>query len=297
MSGLLSTLTTETILALILVLVLCVAFVISARRRRREGYKMNARVVRDDTPVPDPHDRTSRELPNGGARPVNARQEPTFGSLDESGDDDVAGAFDDDSVFAASRVFASRVFEGADLDQAQGEPEPLEEKPGTVDWLDEIEAVPVGEQTARLPRHEDAQVYSLNVVARDEHGFSGDDVLRTLLGCGLRFGDMDFFHLTEIAEGTPTIQFSVANMMQPGVFDLEEMDTLSTKGLMFFLTLPGPQDMTRAFDLMLQTAQTVAESLAGDVFDETRSVLTKQYVERVRQSIREFEAKSKIEPR
>lgn len=296
MSGLLSTLTAETILALILVLVLCVAFVISARRRRREGYKMNARVVRDDTPVPDPHDRTSRELPNGGARPVNARQEPTFGSLDDSGDD-VAGALDDDSVFTASRVFASRVFEGADLDQAQGEPEPLEEKPRTVDWLDEIEAVPVGGQTARLPRHEDAQVYSLNVVARDERGFSGDDVLRTLLGCGLRFGDMDFFHLTEIAEGTPTIQFSVANMMQPGVFDLEEMDALSTKGLMFFLTLPGPQDMTRAFDLMLQTAQTVAESLAGDVFDETRSVLTKQSVERVRQSIREFEAKSKIEPR
>ena len=98
-------------------------------------------------------------------------------------------------------------------------------------------------------------------------------------------------------QGTPTIQFSVANMMQPGVFDLEGMESLSTKGLMFFLTLPGPQDMTRAFDLMLQTAQTVAESLGGDVLDETRSVLTKQYVERVRQSIREFEAKCRIEPR
>jgi len=55
--------------------------------------------------------------------------------------------------------------------------------------------------------------------------------------------------------------------------------------------------MTRAFDLMLQTAQTVAESLGGDVLDETRSVLTKQYVERARQSIREFEAKCRIEPR
>lgn len=292
MSGLLSTLTTETILALLLVLVLCVALVISARRRRHQGYKMNARVVRDDTPVPDPHDRTSRELPNGGARVVGGRQEPTFGSLDDSADEAVSAVLDDDSVFVPSRVF-----EGADEDHAQSEPEPVEDKPGTVDWLDEIEAVPVGGQTARLPRHEDAQVYSLNVVARAEQGFAGDDVLRTLLGCGLRFGDMDFFHLTEMSEGTPTIQFSVANMMQPGVFELEGMESLSTKGLMFFLTLPGPQDMTRAFDLMLQTAQTVAESLGGDVFDETRSVLTKQYVERVRQSIREFEAKCRIEPR
>ena len=292
MSGLLSTLTTETILALLLVLVLCVALVISARRRRRQGYKMNARVVRDETPVPDPHDRTSRELPNGGARVVGGRQEPTFGSLDDSTDAAASAVLDIDSVFVPSRVF-----EDADDERAQVEPEPVEDKPGTVDWLDEIEAVPVGGQTARLPRHEDAQVYSLNVVARAEQGFAGDDVLRTLLGCGLRFGDMDFFHLTEMAEGAPTIQFSVANMMQPGVFDLEGMDSLSTKGLMFFLTLPGPQDMTRAFDLMLQTAQTVAENLGGDVFDETRSVLTKQYVERVRQSIREFEAKCRIEPR
>ena len=292
MSELLSNLTTETILALLLVLALCVALVISARRRHRQGYKMNARVVRDEAPVPDPHDPTSRELPNGGARVVCGRQDPTFGSLDDSADGAVSATLDDDSVFVPSRVF-----EGADEHHAQLEREPVEDKPGTVDWLDEIEAVPVGGQTARLPRHEDAQVYSLNVVSRAEQGFSGDDVLRTLLGCGLRFGDMDFFHLTEMAEGTPTIQFSVANMMQPGVFDLEGMETLSTKGLMFFLTLPGPQDMTRAFDLMLQTAQTVAENLDGDVLDETRSVLTKQYVERVRQSIREFEAKCRIEPR
>lgn len=290
MSGLLSNLTTETILALLLVLGLCVALAVTARRRHRQSYKMNARVTRDDAHVPDPHDRTSRELPNGGGRVVD-RQEPTFGCLDESTDEGVKLAFDNEAVFAPSNVFDEPA--GHSM---HGDAEPTEEKPGTLDWLDEIEAVPVSGQTARLPRHEDTQVYSLNLVARTEEGFSGDDVLRTLLGCGLRFGDMDFFHLTEIAEGKPTIQFSVANMMQPGVFDLEGMEVMCTRGLMFFLTLPGPQDMTRAFDLMLQTAQTVAESLGGDVFDETRSVLTKQHVEGVRQSIREFEAKCKIEP-
>ena len=291
MSGVLSALTTETVLALILVLVLCVALMVSARRRRRQGYKMNARVVRDDAPVPDPHDRSARELPNGGARVVG-RQDPTFGTFDESATGMATPEFDDETVFVPSRVFDDHIDE-ADTTALDD----VDEKPGTVDWLDEIEAVPVGGQTAKLPRHEDAQVYSLNVVARAEQGFSGDDVLRTLLGCGLRFGDMDFFHLSEIDGGAPTIQFSVANMMQPGVFDLDDMEALSTKGLMFFVTLPGPADMTRAFDLMLQTAQTVAENLGGDVLDETRSVLTKQYVERARQAIREFEAKCKIEPR
>ena len=291
MSGLLSAVTIESVLALFLVFVLCVALLVSARRRRRDGYKMNARVGRVDTPVPDPLDRTAIELPHGGAR-ILGRQEPTFGSLDESLEQGSEAASDSDSVFVSSHIF-----EGAEAQQSQEQPAPVTEKPGTVDWLDEIEAVPVGGQTARLPRHENTQVYSLNVVARAEEGFSGDDVLRTLLGCGLRFGDMDFFHLTEVTEGSPVIQFSVANMMQPGVFDLEGMETLATKGLMFFLTLPGPQEMTRAFDLMLNTAQTVAENLGGDVFDETRSVLTKQHVERLRQSIREFEAKCRIESR
>ena len=296
------TLTTETTIAILIILGLVVALVVNMRRKRRNDYKMNARVVRDDTPVPDPHDRTSRELPNGGARVVG-RQEPTFGdyfsesNLGESTTDlskldtDVAGDMDPDA--GNDSALPEEAFDVAEMSRRPldaGSDAPID--PGTMDWLDEIESVPTSQaQAARLPRHEETKVYSLNVIARADQGFAGDDILRLLLGCGLRFGDMDFFHLSEAQGGTPTIQFSVANMMQPGVFDLENMDELSTQGLMFFLTLPGPHDMARAFDLMLETAHTVAHSLGGDVYDETRSVMTKQHVESLRQSIREFENK------
>jgi len=300
------TLTTETTIAILIILGLVVALIVNMRRKRRNDYKMNARVVRDDTPVPDPHDRTSRELPNGGARVVG-RQEPTFGdyfsesNLDESTTDlskldtDIAGDMDSDAGNDAA--LPEEAFDVAEMSHRPldaGSDAPID--PGTMDWLDEIESVPTSQaQAARLPRHEETKVYSLNVIARADQGFAGDDILRLLLGCGLRFGDMDFFHLSEAQGGTPTIQFSVANMMQPGVFDLENMDELSTQGLMFFLTLPGPHDMARAFDLMLETAHTVAHSLGGDVYDETRSVMTKQHVESLRQSIREFENKWRAE--
>jgi cell division protein ZipA len=300
------TLTTETTIAILIILGLVVALIVNMRRKRRNDYKMNARVVRDDTPVPDPHDRTSRELPNGGARVVG-RQEPTFGdyfsesNLDESATDlskldtDVAGEMDPDA--GNDSALPEKAFDVAEMSHRPldgGSDAPID--PGTMDWLDEIESVPTGQaQAARLPRQEETKVYSLNVIARADQGFAGDDILRLLLGCGLRFGDMDFFHLSEAQGGTPTIQFSVANMMQPGVFDLENMDELSTQGLMFFLTLPGPHDMARAFDLMLETAHTVAHSLGGDVYDETRSVMTKQHVESLRQSIREFENKWRAE--
>jgi cell division protein ZipA len=301
------TFTTETTGAILLFLALVVAIVVMTRRKRRNDYKMNARVVRDDTPVPDPHDRTSRELPNGGARVVG-RQESIFGEFFSEPNTDVAEIdlskpdrdLDDDMDAERGNDPGLTEEVAFDVDDLSRTPVDAASDrltdPGTMDWLDEIEPVPSSQaQSARLPRHEDTKVYSLNVIARADQGFAGDDILRVLLGCGLRFGDMDFFHLSEAQGGTPTIQFSVANMMQPGVFDLENMEELSTQGLMFFLTLPGPHDMARAFDLMLETAYTVAHSLGGDVYDETRSVMTKQYVESLRQSIREYESKWRAE--
>ena len=300
------TLTIETTIAVMIIFGLVIALIVNTRRKRRNDYKMNARVVRDDTPAPHPHDRTSRELPNGGAR-VIGRQEPTFGEFfpepdledaeTDSSKPNVDVADDMGTAAGDDPVLAQGAFDCTDPSQAQVKMDsntPID--PGTMDWLDEIESVPTSQaQTARLPRHEDTKVYALNVITRADRGFTGDDILRVLLGCGLRFGDMDFFHLSEALGSTPAIQFSVANMMQPGVFDLENMDELSTQGLMFFLMLPGPHDMARAFDLMLGTAHAVAHNLGGDVYDETRSVMTKQYVESLRQSIREYENKWRAE--
>ena len=124
----------------------------------------------------------------------------------------------------------------------------------------------------------------------EDGGFRNpEDILHILLACDLRFGDMNFFHRHEFAAGRGAIQFSVANMMQPGVFDIDNMADMNTPGLVFFLTLPGPEDMMKAFDYMLETAQAVARNLDGDVLDESRSVLTRQTLEHCRQQIRDLE--------
>ena len=174
--------------------------------------------------------------------------------------------------------------------------------PGTVDWLETLEVdsdevaspepeeVPVDTpEHGRLPRGADTHVFILYVVARAEEGFSGTDILETLLACDLRFGDMDFFHRHERASGRGPIEFSVANMMKPGVFEIDNIEPLQTRGLMFFVTLPGPADMLKAFDYMYETVKVVAKQLDGDVQDETRSVVTRQSLEHMRQQIRELE--------
>ena len=180
--------------------------------------------------------------------------------------------------------------------------------PGTLDWLDTLDTLDTSENAkqetvgaepealpadspehGRLPRGADTHVFILYVVARTEEGFSGTDILETLLACDLRFGDMDFFHRHERASGRGPIEFSVANMMKPGVFDIDNMEPLQTRGLMFFVTLPGPADMLKAFDYMYETVKVVAKQLSGDIQDETRSVVTRQSLEHMRQQIRELE--------
>ena len=180
------------------------------------------------------------------------------------------------------------------------QPETAEEAPtedanasGTVDWLDTLEPEeplePDAPEHGRLPRGANTHVFILYVVAQAEEGFSGTDILETLLACDLRFGDMDFFHRHERASGRGPIEFSVANMMKPGVFDIDNIEPLQTRGLMFFVTLPGPADMLKAFDYMYETAKLVAKSLGGDIQDETRSMITRQSLEHMRQQIRELE--------
>ena len=169
-----------------------------------------------------------------------------------------------------------------------------DDAPETLDWLETLdtEAQPAAE--ARLPRDVEPHVFVLNVVARAPEGFAGSDILQILLACDLRFGDMDFFHRHESASGRGPIQFSVANMMNPGVFDIDAMDELHTRGLMFFVTLPGPENMLQAFDYMYETAKAVARNLDGDVLDDTRSAITRQSLEHMRQQIRELERRMMV---
>jgi cell division protein ZipA len=219
-----------------------------------------------------------KELPNGGAR-VITRDGMSSDEITESGE------APNDTATQAEEVELVTGMNAAD-------------DAHNIDWLDELDergaptqggSASPSREAPRLPREPDPEVFMLNVVARDPAGFNGGDILHILLACDLRFGDMSFFHRYEQEAGLGPIQFSVANMMQPGVFDIDNMSDVTTPGLVFFLTLPGPEDMMQAFDYMFETAQAVARNLEGDVLDESRSAMTKQVVEHSRQKIVDLE--------
>ncbi|MBW0146054.1 cell division protein ZipA [Marinobacter arenosus] len=150
-----------------------------------------------------------------------------------------------------------------------------------------------GQPLAGANRPEAREVVVINVLARSGEDFSGVALKKLFEACGLEYGDMDIYHRHEAADTTSPVQFSVANAVEPGTFKPADMPRLTTPGISFFMSLPGPTNGLQAFEFMLETAQCVVRNLGGELKDERRSVMTPQTIEHCRQRIREFDRKQR----
>jgi cell division protein ZipA len=129
----------------------------------------------------------------------------------------------------------------------------------------------------------------MNVMAEPGEPFRGSEVRAALESVEMRFGDMQIFHHYGVGDmRTEVPVFSVANMVNPGTFDMVHLDSFVTPGLVMFMRLPGPLDSRVAFELLLNTGQRLADELHGELRDETRSVLSAQTIAHVRERITEF---------
>ncbi|MGV6852564.1 MAG: cell division protein ZipA [bacterium] len=126
---------------------------------------------------------------------------------------------------------------------------------------------------------------------RVKHGqvIDGDTLYVAADKAGLSFGKMNIFH--RILDGEPDGRtlFSMANMVEPGHFELSAMAELETPGVSFFMVLPGPDEALNAWDSMLATAERVAELINGEVLDKDRNVLTRQHIAHIRDEMRTWD--------
>ena len=134
-----------------------------------------------------------------------------------------------------------------------------------------------------------AEIVVINVMARDGYTFSGDDLLQILINAGLKFGEMNIFHSRLGNDSKSLLVFSVANILNPGTFDLNNLDSFSTLGISLFLALPTAINNMDAFEQMLAVAQQVGSTLDGELKDDHRNVMTAQTIEHYRQRISDFE--------
>lgn len=151
------------------------------------------------------------------------------------------------------------------------------------------------------PEHEDEdvsihvdgleEVIVLNLMAKSGEAFGGVELDKALTSCGFRFGDMNIYHRFEQHVGRGPLLFSLANVVEPGVFDPDNLDTFTTPGVCMFMKLPGPKRSVHSFELMVECGRKIISLLDGEMKDEHHSVMTQQTIEHYRQRVLDFDRK------
>lgn len=213
--------------------------------------------------------------PVGAARPRDQQRE----HLRKAGTD----AHDQSDLFADDELLiAARADQQARLNKAT-------RKERDIVPPSDRERTAAAEEPA-MPAPDFSEVIVINVMAKHTD-FAGADLQRVLVSCGFHHGDMKIFHRHEQHSGKGPKLFSVANVVEPGFFELEKMDTFSTPGICMFMKLPGPKRPLHSFDIMMDCARKIANLLDADIKDEHHNPMRQQTAEHYRQRVLDFERK------
>lgn len=154
---------------------------------------------------------------------------------------------------------------------------------------------PLLTETEERSQFSDAsELLIMHVKSKNPEGFAGSTLLHIALACGMQVGEMQVFHRFNQMSSGAKIQFSMMSSVNPGTFDIDNIDDLYVPGVSFIMALPAPGISQECFTMMLETAKVIMKNLNGELRDENRSVMTPQTIEHYRQRIQEFERRRQI---
>ena len=252
--------------------------VLDGLRRMRSGREGTLRSSMRKQPIFEEEDINERmsELPSGGARVVGYRDEQTADQLN----DQIRHAAEE-HIHKVTTAFR-------ELEQV---PLALEESSAVEeDALNETDLANSSKGTGskRQATAEPIQTMVLHLMAPKNEVFPGLALREVLRAEHLYFGEHSIFHRYHEKKTSGAIHFSLANAVNPGTFELDEMDEFSTPGLTFFMVLEDSDQPLSVFDDMLMTAQALLETLGGELQDENRSTLTNQTLAHCRQQVVDY---------
>ena len=114
------------------------------------------------------------------------------------------------------------------------------------------------------------------VSAKENREFAGYDLLQTILGAGLRFGEGQLFHRHQTTQGQGPVLCSLAAATKTGVFDMQNIGAFRVRGLCLFMQTSGNSTIDAdRFDIMLETATKLSDDLDGTLLDDRREPFSK----------------------
>lgn len=176
---------------------------------------------------------------------------------------------------------------------------PINAKRNVQESLDETELrgmspnsadeVTVEEPLAGDNANDDELIVVLTILALEGKVLKGNDIFRVMAGNGLKLGDRGVFQLRMGGAEDDDVLFSVANILEPGVFDSMKSEVLETPGLAVFMLLPGTLAGRDAFDRMLAGVRNLTFDLNGRLCNARREPLTDGEIERLRSEADRFQ--------
>ena len=139
------------------------------------------------------------------------------------------------------------------------------------------------------PQELPVKILQLNLVAR-RGNLRGEDIHQAAGTVSMQPGEMNIYHRYDQGQTL----FSMASLVEPGNFPLNQMQGFETPGLVLFARLPGPQDGLHIFSQMLDAAETLGTQLDAELQDETHSDLSRQTIDHIREQILEYNRKLKL---
>lgn len=128
------------------------------------------------------------------------------------------------------------------------------------------------------------KIVTLHVVAQPNSYFEGEQLLDIFDRRGYHFGELNIFHSMHNGQTV----FSLAKMIEPGYFEIDDVQTLATPGITLILQLPGPVPADVAFEVLISEAFEMANELNASVLDGDRNTLSKQTLQHLREGIYEY---------
>ena len=147
------------------------------------------------------------------------------------------------------------------------------------------------EQTGEDNADSGKKLVVLHVMARRPQAFKGTSIMDLVRELDLEYDDMRIFHKKVKRLSGRKAMYSILNAVNPGTFDLDNMDQFETPGISFVMSLPGPENGLKAFNIMHEAARRASEYLQGEVFDESRNRLSQQTVAHLQEEVQLFSLK------
>lgn len=143
------------------------------------------------------------------------------------------------------------------------------------------QALEWGRELDRFCRTHDL-LASINILSNSAAGFGGRAIDQAAHRIGMQYGVHNIYHMIGREGSGQRVLFSLANLRQPGEFDLEKLAELKTPGVILFMIVPCVPDPGQAFARLAGAANSLCRLLDGRSADQEGRALTPDGLKAIR---------------